>query len=65
MGLLQGSAGVPDSQPLLTGRGNWHTPAALVRPEVRRTAAHRWLRPPDDLLLLLEKWRESCSRGAG
>lgn len=50
-----------DAFAALAGKGL----SVLVRPELRPTAAQLWLRPPDELLLFLEKWRESCSRGAG
>lgn len=40
--------------------------AVLVRPELRDTAADLWLRPPDELLGFLRRWRsEVGERGAG
>jgi trehalose-phosphatase len=39
--------------------------AVLVRPEYRDTAAHAWLRPPDELLSFLNIWQlvlDSCRR---
>jgi trehalose 6-phosphate phosphatase len=32
----------------------------LVRPERRSTAARFWLRPPDELLDFLSRWRDAC-----
>ena len=34
----------------------------LVRPKWRRTFARLWLKPPDDLLDFLTRWRKSCCR---
>ncbi len=40
----------------MNGRGL----SVLVRPRYRRTAAQLWLRPPDEVLELLEQWLEAC-----
>lgn len=32
----------------------------LVRPEWRRTCAHLWFKPPDDVLDFLAQWRAAC-----
>jgi trehalose 6-phosphate phosphatase len=41
----------------LRGRGL----AVLVRPDLRATAAEVWIRPPDELLLFLQRWEQSTS----
>lgn len=33
----------------------------LVRPELRETAADLWIRPPDELVALLERWRATAA----
>jgi trehalose-phosphatase len=43
----------------MKGRGA----SILVRPELRPTAADLWLRPPDELLGFLERWRDAASWG--
>jgi trehalose-6-phosphatase len=34
--------------------------AVLVAPELRRTGAHLWLRPPAELEWFLDRWASSC-----
>lgn len=34
--------------------------AVLVRPEYRPTAAHVWIRPPEELLKFLAQWQAAC-----
>jgi trehalose 6-phosphate phosphatase len=41
----------------LRGRGL----AVLVRPDLRATAAEVWIRPPDELLLFLQRWEQTTS----
>jgi len=41
----------------LRGRGL----SVLVRPEIRATAADVWIRPPDELLLFLGRWKQTTS----
>lgn len=36
--------------------------SVLVRTQWRRTAAHLWLKPPDELLELLEQWLDACQK---
>ena len=42
---------------------NGHGLSVLVRPRYRPTAAQLWLRPPDEVLDLLEQWLEACQKG--
>jgi trehalose-phosphatase len=35
----------------------------LVRPEVRKTAADLWIRPPEELLEFLDRWRAAARSG--
>ena len=42
---------------------NGHGLSVLVRPRYRPTAAQLWLRPPDEVLDLLEQWLEACEKG--
>jgi trehalose-phosphatase len=41
----------------LSGRGL----GVLVRPEVRKTAAQIWIRPPGELIAFLERWEQKTS----
>jgi trehalose 6-phosphate phosphatase len=34
--------------------------SVLVRPQWRKTAAQLWLRPPEEVLALLEQWLQAC-----
>jgi trehalose-phosphatase len=43
----------------IAGRGL----GALVRPDFRPTAAAAWLRPPQDLLAFLDRWRRAAAAG--
>jgi trehalose-6-phosphatase len=43
----------------MNGRGV----SILVRPRWRATTAQLWLRPPDEVLELLERWLEMCESG--
>jgi trehalose-phosphatase len=45
-----------DAFKAINGRGL----SVLVRPEYRSTLAHLWLRPPQDLLDFLSRWRDAC-----
>lgn len=45
----------------LRGRG-W---GVLVRPEFRATAADLWIRPPEELLAFLRRWRRECRAADG
>ena len=36
--------------------------AVLVRPELRETAAACWLRPPEELLEFLDRWKDACGQ---
>jgi trehalose-phosphatase len=45
-----------DAFTALEGRGL----TVLVRPELRKTRAQVWLRPPDELLQFLWRWQEVC-----
>jgi trehalose 6-phosphate phosphatase len=40
----------------LKGRGA----SVLIRPELRETAAQLWLRPPEELLMFLDRWNVVC-----
>lgn len=35
----------------------------LVRPELRETAAHLWIHPPEELLIFLQRWDEAARKG--
>jgi trehalose-phosphatase len=37
--------------------------AVLVRPEIRETEADLWIRPPQELLAFLERWRDAPGAG--
>jgi trehalose-phosphatase len=46
-----------DAFTVLEGRGL----AVLVREEIRETNAHLWIKPPEELILFLERWIDICS----
>ena len=41
-----------------------HGAAVLVRAEFRPTAANLWIKPPDELIAFLNRWREASRKGA-